>query len=78
MPAPARLEPSLEISDDQYEADWRVNGLGAFIAAKEVAPAMIRSQRGVMLSTGAVIADGHLLSDPYLTFSAGLGLPTNG
>ncbi|HEV2169900.1 MAG TPA: SDR family NAD(P)-dependent oxidoreductase [Candidatus Binatus sp.] len=42
-----------EISPEQYEADWRVNALGAFVAAKEVAPAMIARGRGVMLFTGA-------------------------
>jgi NAD(P)-dependent dehydrogenase (short-subunit alcohol dehydrogenase family) len=34
-----------EITPDQYEADWRVNALGAFLAAREVVPAMIA--RGV-------------------------------
>ena len=42
-----------EITADQYEADWRVNALGAFVAAKEVAPAMIARGRGTMLFTGA-------------------------
>jgi NAD(P)-dependent dehydrogenase (short-subunit alcohol dehydrogenase family) len=42
-----------EITPDQYEADWRVNAFGAFVAAKEVAPAMIARGRGVMLFTGA-------------------------
>ena len=42
-----------EITPQQYEADWRVNALGAFVAAKEVAPAMIASGRGTMLFTGA-------------------------
>jgi len=42
-----------EITPDQYEADWRVNALGAFIGAKEVAPAMIERGRGTMLFTGA-------------------------
>jgi NAD(P)-dependent dehydrogenase (short-subunit alcohol dehydrogenase family) len=42
-----------EITPDQYEADWRVNALGAFLAAKEVAPAMIARGRGAMLFTGA-------------------------
>jgi NADP-dependent 3-hydroxy acid dehydrogenase YdfG len=42
-----------EITPDQYEADWRVNALGAFVAAKEVAPAMIARGRGAMLFTGA-------------------------
>ncbi|HTT74762.1 MAG TPA: SDR family NAD(P)-dependent oxidoreductase [Candidatus Binataceae bacterium] len=34
-----------EITPDQYEADWRVNSFGAFVAAKEVAPAMIARSR---------------------------------
>src|SRR6266481_9982097 len=42
-----------EITPEQYEADWRVNALGAFVAAKTVAPAMIARGRGVMLFTGA-------------------------
>jgi len=42
-----------EITADQYEADWRVNALGAFVAAKEVAPAMIARGRGTILFTGA-------------------------
>jgi len=42
-----------EITADQYEATWRVNGFGAFICAKEVAPAMIARGHGVMLFTGA-------------------------
>jgi NAD(P)-dependent dehydrogenase (short-subunit alcohol dehydrogenase family) len=42
-----------EITPDQYEADWRVNAFGAFVAAKEVAPAMIARGRGAMLFTGA-------------------------
>jgi NAD(P)-dependent dehydrogenase (short-subunit alcohol dehydrogenase family) len=42
-----------EITPEQYEADWRVNAFGAFVAAKEVAPAMITRGRGTMLFTGA-------------------------
>src|ERR1700691_2485615 len=42
-----------EITPDQYEADWRVNAFGAFVAAKEVAPSMIARGRGTMLFTGA-------------------------
>src|ERR1700730_14163954 len=42
-----------EITPDQYEADWRVNAVGAFVVAKEVAPAMIARGRGTMLFTGA-------------------------
>jgi len=42
-----------EITPEQYESDWRVNAFGAFIAAKEVAPAMLARGRGVVLFTGA-------------------------
>jgi NAD(P)-dependent dehydrogenase (short-subunit alcohol dehydrogenase family) len=42
-----------EITADQYEADWRVNALGAFVAAKEVAPGMIARGHGAILFTGA-------------------------
>jgi NAD(P)-dependent dehydrogenase (short-subunit alcohol dehydrogenase family) len=42
-----------QITPDQYEADWRVNAFGAFLAAKEVAPAMIARGHGTMLFTGA-------------------------
>jgi NAD(P)-dependent dehydrogenase (short-subunit alcohol dehydrogenase family) len=42
-----------EITPDQYETDWRVNAFGAFVAAKEVVPAMIARRRGTMLFTGA-------------------------
>ena len=42
-----------EITPEQYEADWRVNALGAFVAAKEVAPGMIARGHGTMLFTGA-------------------------
>jgi NAD(P)-dependent dehydrogenase (short-subunit alcohol dehydrogenase family) len=42
-----------EITPDQYEADWRVNAFAAFVAAKEVVPAMIARRRGTMLFTGA-------------------------
>jgi NAD(P)-dependent dehydrogenase (short-subunit alcohol dehydrogenase family) len=43
----------VDISAEQYEAAWRVNAFGAFLCAKEVAPAMIERGRGVMLFTGA-------------------------
>src|SRR6516162_7306759 len=42
-----------EITPDQYEADWRVNAFGAFVAAKEVVSGMIARRRGTMLFTGA-------------------------
>ena len=42
-----------EISAEQYEYSWRVNALGAFLSAKEVAPDMIARGQGVMLFTGA-------------------------
>jgi NAD(P)-dependent dehydrogenase (short-subunit alcohol dehydrogenase family) len=43
----------VDITPEQYEKDWRVNALGAFVSAKEVAPDMIPRGRGVMLFTGA-------------------------
>jgi NAD(P)-dependent dehydrogenase (short-subunit alcohol dehydrogenase family) len=42
-----------DISAEQYEYSWRVNALGAFVSAKEVAPNMIAQGNGVMLFTGA-------------------------
>ena len=42
-----------EISAEQYEYSWRVNALGAFLCAKEVATDMIARGQGVMLFTGA-------------------------
>jgi len=43
----------IEITPEQYEGAWRVNAFGAFLCAKEVAPARIARGRGVMLFTGA-------------------------
>lgn len=43
----------LDITPDQFEANWRINALGAFLCAKQVAPAMIERGRGVILFTGA-------------------------
>ena len=42
-----------EIAPEQYEADWRVNAFGAFVAAKEVVSGMIARGRGAILFTGA-------------------------
>ncbi|MGA2409064.1 MAG: SDR family NAD(P)-dependent oxidoreductase [Candidatus Binataceae bacterium] len=41
------------ITAEQYEATWRVNAFGAFLCAREAAPAMIARGRGAMLYTGA-------------------------
>src|SRR5580658_6810184 len=43
----------LEISPEQFETSWRVNSYGAFVAAKQVAAAMITRGHGAMLFTGA-------------------------
>jgi NAD(P)-dependent dehydrogenase (short-subunit alcohol dehydrogenase family) len=43
----------VDITPAQYESDWRVNALGPFVCAREVAPDMIAQKRGVMLFTGA-------------------------
>lgn len=42
-----------EITPEQYEKDWRVNAYGAFVAAREVVPAMVSRGRGAILFTGA-------------------------
>lgn len=42
-----------EVSAEQFENCMRVNALGAFLCAKECAPAMIARGSGVMLFTGA-------------------------
>src|SRR5260370_29869468 len=35
-----------EITPEQYEADWRVNALGALAAARPTAPRMLAQRRG--------------------------------
>jgi NAD(P)-dependent dehydrogenase (short-subunit alcohol dehydrogenase family) len=42
-----------EITAEQYESSWRVNAYGAFLSARQCAPAMIARGRGAMLFTGA-------------------------
>lgn len=42
-----------EVSPEQFENCLRINAMGAFLCAKECAPAMIARGRGVMLFTGA-------------------------
>jgi NADP-dependent 3-hydroxy acid dehydrogenase YdfG len=49
----ATLGTITDVTPDQYEADWRINAFGAFVAAKEVAPGMIAQRRGTILFTGA-------------------------
>jgi NAD(P)-dependent dehydrogenase (short-subunit alcohol dehydrogenase family) len=43
----------LELTPDDVDRCLRVGALGAFVAAREVAPAMIRAGRGTMIFTGA-------------------------
>ena len=43
----------LDITPEQYESMWRVNGLGAFISAKAVVPDMVERGSGTILFTGA-------------------------
>jgi NAD(P)-dependent dehydrogenase (short-subunit alcohol dehydrogenase family) len=43
----------VDVTAEQYEKDWRVNALGAFVCAKEAASDMLPRKRGVMLFTGA-------------------------
>jgi NADP-dependent 3-hydroxy acid dehydrogenase YdfG len=43
----------METKPSTFENTWRVNAFGAFLAAKEVVPAMLEAGRGVILFTGA-------------------------
>jgi NAD(P)-dependent dehydrogenase (short-subunit alcohol dehydrogenase family) len=43
----------VEVTPEQFEANWRVNAYGAFVAAKEVVPEMVARGRGAILFTGA-------------------------
>jgi NAD(P)-dependent dehydrogenase (short-subunit alcohol dehydrogenase family) len=42
-----------DVGTAEFEASWRVNALGAFLASKEVIPAMKRSARGSIVFIGA-------------------------
>jgi NAD(P)-dependent dehydrogenase (short-subunit alcohol dehydrogenase family) len=42
-----------DITPEQFENSMRINALGAFMCAKECAPAMVARGRGVLLFTGA-------------------------
>jgi NAD(P)-dependent dehydrogenase (short-subunit alcohol dehydrogenase family) len=43
----------LDVTAEQFESAWRANCLGAFLAAREVVPAMLARGRGTILLTGA-------------------------
>jgi len=43
----------METKPSTFENTWRVGAFGAFIAAQQVVPAMLRKQRGTILFTGA-------------------------
>jgi len=42
-----------EISPADFEQSWRINALGAFLASKQVIPAMKRARRGSIVFIGA-------------------------
>ncbi|HLR86566.1 MAG TPA: SDR family NAD(P)-dependent oxidoreductase [Wenzhouxiangella sp.] len=46
----------LELSADAFENAWKVNCMGAFLAAREVLPAMVKNGAGSILLTGATAA----------------------
>lgn len=46
----------LELTPEQFEAGWKVNCFGAFLAAQQVLPAMIERKSGTILLTGATAA----------------------
>lgn len=43
----------LDVTPEQFEACWRANCLGGFLAAQQVLPAMLEKGRGTLLFTGA-------------------------
>jgi NAD(P)-dependent dehydrogenase (short-subunit alcohol dehydrogenase family) len=43
----------METRPSTFENTWRVGAFGAFLAARQVMPAMLREQRGTILFTGA-------------------------
>jgi len=43
----------LDITPEQFEATWRTNAMGAFVAVKQVVPSMVERGSGVILFTGA-------------------------
>ncbi len=46
----------LEMEPERFEAAWRVNCYGGFLAAREVLPAMLEAGAGTILFTGATAA----------------------
>jgi NAD(P)-dependent dehydrogenase (short-subunit alcohol dehydrogenase family) len=46
----------LDLTPEQLESCWKVGCLGAFVAAKEVIPAMLTRGQGTILLTGATAA----------------------
>jgi NAD(P)-dependent dehydrogenase (short-subunit alcohol dehydrogenase family) len=43
----------METKPSTFENTWRVNALGAFLCSQQVAPAMLKQGRGVIIFTGA-------------------------
>lgn len=46
----------LDIEPEQFEATWRANCMGAFLAAREALPPMLERGRGTIVLTGATAA----------------------
>jgi NAD(P)-dependent dehydrogenase (short-subunit alcohol dehydrogenase family) len=46
----------LELTPEQFEANWKVNCFGAFLTVQQVLPAMVERSRGTILLTGATAA----------------------
>ncbi|WP_315787109.1 SDR family NAD(P)-dependent oxidoreductase [Fischerella sp. JS2] len=46
----------LELTPEQFEANWKVNCFGAFLAVRQVLPQMVERSRGTILLTGATAA----------------------
>lgn len=46
----------LELSSEEFEQAWKINCMGAFLAAQQVLPAMLERGSGTLLFTGATAA----------------------
>ena len=64
-----------EITPDAFESTWRVNGLGALVAAQHVIPAMKRRRQGTIVYITRLRGDAVTTFDRVLRGSASPGNP---
>lgn len=58
----------LELSDEEFEASWRVCGFGAFLCAREAGKRMVPAGGGTVLFTGATASLRS--KPPFIAFAA--------